>query len=482
MTIATTAAQATGEGNGASTTWNYRFLIPSAADVVITVTDTTVDPNTTTTIPSSQYTITGINDSNGGVVTYPLSGSPLSSGQYLTIARVLSFVQTTTISNQGDFYPQVVEGALDYLTMCVQQLSQQVADASLPEFTAITGQSPIVVSASGGQYVVSLNPITASSISDSAVTTAKIADGAATLAKLDRTGTTGYVLTAQGTNNAPVWAATSTVSQAPPVRQTVLASAVDSAGLPTFIAAGAGLSVTIAATSVPIYLTAANGFSGTGGTNRIGAISADTSISGLTDATTNYLYADIASNGTVTLGKTTLAPTYQWGGTYSTTNGQFTFNIQEMVGKVGNGSTADQTYRVFIGEAVTSGGAVSSVVNYALMGRYISAYTATLPGASASASFSHNLGTRILTSMPQIIIKCTTTDNGYAVGDVVYNAGIYPNAGDYAPVPVTLTGRNTAQIATGNASTWILVPKAGGAKTVLTLASWSYALAVDRGW
>lgn len=42
--------------------------------------------------------------------------------------------------------------------------------------------------------------------SNTGIATADINDGAATLAKLDRTGATGKVLTAQGTNNAPIWA------------------------------------------------------------------------------------------------------------------------------------------------------------------------------------------------------------------------------------------------------------------------------------
>lgn len=46
-------------------------------------------------------------------------------------------------------------------------------------------------------------------IANGAVTAAKIGSGAATLAKLDTTGTSGYVLTAQGAGSAPVWAAAS---------------------------------------------------------------------------------------------------------------------------------------------------------------------------------------------------------------------------------------------------------------------------------
>jgi hypothetical protein len=36
----------------------------------------------------------------------------------------LPLVQETTISNQGGFYPSVVEAALDYLMMCIQQVAQ----------------------------------------------------------------------------------------------------------------------------------------------------------------------------------------------------------------------------------------------------------------------------------------------------------------------------------------------------------------------
>ncbi len=51
--------------------------------------------------------------------------------------------------------------------------------------------------------------VTTGKINDLGVTTGKLADGAATLAKLDTTGTSGYVLTAQGSGVAPVWSAAS---------------------------------------------------------------------------------------------------------------------------------------------------------------------------------------------------------------------------------------------------------------------------------
>ena len=39
------------------------------------------------------------------------------------------------------------------------------------------------------------------------------------------------------------------------------------------------------------------------------------------------LYLDITSAGVVSTGSVTLLPTYQWGGTYSTTNNQHTYNF-----------------------------------------------------------------------------------------------------------------------------------------------------------
>jgi len=58
----------------------------------------------------------------GGSVTYS-SGSPIPAGTSLTITRTLPLQQLTTLSDQGDFNPQVIEQALDTLEMQLQQVS-----------------------------------------------------------------------------------------------------------------------------------------------------------------------------------------------------------------------------------------------------------------------------------------------------------------------------------------------------------------------
>lgn len=121
MTISTQTTKVVALGNGVTTVFDYNFLIPAASDVEVIYTDLS---GTNTTLTPSDYSITGLNNPLGGTVTYPLSGSPIAAGTSLTIARQLPLVQLTTISNQGGFYPQAVDQALDYLTMLVQQVNE----------------------------------------------------------------------------------------------------------------------------------------------------------------------------------------------------------------------------------------------------------------------------------------------------------------------------------------------------------------------
>jgi hypothetical protein len=98
----------------------------------------------------------------------------------------------------------------------------------------------------------------------------------------------------------------------PPTTQTVLAGAVDSNGQASFLSAGSGLSVDLAATTTPVVVAFAAGITGAGLVTEIGRVTADDAAawSGLTDATTNYLYIDRDGAGALTYGATTLPPIY----------------------------------------------------------------------------------------------------------------------------------------------------------------------------
>lgn len=287
-------------------------------------------------------------------------------------------------------------------------------------------------------------------------------------------GTSGYVLTAAGVGAAPTFQpALSSVA----VRQTVISGPVDSNGLPNF--GGSTGSGTVTCTGNTLIATAANGFSATGDVNRTGSITSP-SWTSLTTNGTMYLYLDVAADGTCTTGSTTLAPVYQPGGTYSTTSGQFTFNINEMVGKVGNGSTADQTYRVFVGEVTVASNVVSAITWYALNGRYVSATTATLPSTTTKTTFNHNLG--IAPKIRRFVGIFTTAQGNYAIGDEVTTFNSRDTGGVDLPVGLTNSGRNSMYLSTANSSAFTVVNASGGANVLLTAANLSYRAEAERGW
>ncbi len=126
MTISTPTNSVVAQGNGVATAFNFSFIIPNASDLFVYYTNTS---NVTVQIPSSQYSVTGIGQVNGGTVTYPLSGSPIPSGSYLEIVRTVPYLQLVDIVDQSGFYPAVIEGALDNLTMQTQQLANDVVNA-----------------------------------------------------------------------------------------------------------------------------------------------------------------------------------------------------------------------------------------------------------------------------------------------------------------------------------------------------------------
>jgi len=119
MTVITQESFVTYTGNGATTLFPFGFMIQTGADVVTLWSEATGPVQ----LSPSAYSITGLDNPSGGSVTYPLTGPAISSSYTITIQRILPVVQSTDISNQANFYPVVIEDALDYLTYLYQQLA-----------------------------------------------------------------------------------------------------------------------------------------------------------------------------------------------------------------------------------------------------------------------------------------------------------------------------------------------------------------------
>lgn len=115
-------------GNGSATAFPFDFKVFTKSDVLVTLTSSTGIESTL--VLDSDYTVTLSSDQDsqpGGTVTYPVSGAPLPTGLKLTFSGNLPYSQPTDIQNSGGFYPQVVEDALDRLTIQTQQLVEEMS-------------------------------------------------------------------------------------------------------------------------------------------------------------------------------------------------------------------------------------------------------------------------------------------------------------------------------------------------------------------
>lgn len=127
MTVNSTKSVKTHLCNGATTVFAYDFLIPDADEVDVYLTETATDERTD--LLASQYSISGVGSPTFGSVTYPLSGTAQVAGFQLTIERVIPYTQPDTVPNQGNFFAEVVEAALDRVTMLVQQIEAMYSRA-----------------------------------------------------------------------------------------------------------------------------------------------------------------------------------------------------------------------------------------------------------------------------------------------------------------------------------------------------------------
>lgn len=115
-------------GNGVTTAFAFAFYTLATSDVKV-ISTATVNAVATDTVLAfgTDYSV-GLNAdqtaSPGGTVT--LTTAP-ATGVSITVLRNVTAVQSASFPNQGGFYPKVLEGALDKLTMVVQQVIEELS-------------------------------------------------------------------------------------------------------------------------------------------------------------------------------------------------------------------------------------------------------------------------------------------------------------------------------------------------------------------
>jgi hypothetical protein len=276
-----------------------------------------------------------------------------------------------------------------------------------------------------------------------------------------------------------------------PIRQTVQQGPVDTAGLPTFLpATSASLNITSQNVSTglnALVVTAANGSTASGASDVVGISTSNLTWTGCTASNTNYLPVSISGGVITTVTPVILAPIYQMGGTPSTTNGQYTFNISQMTMYKGNGTTAPAVNHVIVGEVVAGASTITSTIAYAYQGNYQSADTA-VPANNTATSFSSNLGSsyRCVARMELVNV---TPEFGYVAGDTLECNITHYNTGTYiTPYPtVGFVGRNTTRIIASNSgagSAYQVAQITGspGATATITNANWRIRVSARRAW
>lgn len=111
-------------GNDATTVFPFAFKVFTTADLRVVRTnalgvesDLVLDTDYTVTLNSNQ------DNDPGGTVT---RGTALPTGERLTITSDVEALQPLVLTNNGGFYPRVINDAFDKITIIAQQLIEQV--------------------------------------------------------------------------------------------------------------------------------------------------------------------------------------------------------------------------------------------------------------------------------------------------------------------------------------------------------------------
>ena len=127
-------------GDGVTTVFPFTFKVFTKNDVQVTKTD--ANGAETNLVLDSEYSVTVNGDqtaSPGGYITAVL---PLATGYKLTLTGKLPNLQGTSLPDNGPWYPSVIEKSLDYSTILIQQLKEQV-DRSIKIGVSDTPLTPL---------------------------------------------------------------------------------------------------------------------------------------------------------------------------------------------------------------------------------------------------------------------------------------------------------------------------------------------------
>lgn len=181
MTVQTQVNKVLGSGNGVATTFSFSPMVLTAhTDLVVTlVTSAGVSTAITEGVGGSNYSLNVTSYPGTGSLTYPASGSTggtvLPTGTQIVMKRVLTLQQTTHLSSQGGYFPDIQEAGFDYLTMIDLQQEELIDRAirfNITDATAPIDLPPAAQRANMGLVFDANGQVTAGVLSSVAVSSA----------------------------------------------------------------------------------------------------------------------------------------------------------------------------------------------------------------------------------------------------------------------------------------------------------------------
>ena len=117
-------------GNGSTTTFPFPFKVFEKEDLEVIILAVGATSEQVLVLDSDYSATLNANQDSSPGGSISLIAGPLASGATLTITTDIPELQETDLTNGGGFYPEVITGSLDYLTILIQQLEVAV-DASI---------------------------------------------------------------------------------------------------------------------------------------------------------------------------------------------------------------------------------------------------------------------------------------------------------------------------------------------------------------
>lgn len=125
MTVSSSTSRADYDGNGVTVAFTVPFYFLDASHLAVYSTDTSTGATTTLAI-TTDYTVTGAGSGSGGTVT---TVAAPAVGKRITVLRSIPISQLTRYVENDPFPARSHEGALDKMTMLLQQQQEEIGRA-----------------------------------------------------------------------------------------------------------------------------------------------------------------------------------------------------------------------------------------------------------------------------------------------------------------------------------------------------------------